>query len=96
MMRIDTAAMYARMAALLPYDPFGPVDYALEHPVTLPAPSSEDEAVVLWDRPQDWCRAQMKERGGEKWSRHRDRETGTLLFTFSSLSTAIHFKLTFS
>ncbi len=96
MTRIDTAAMYARVAALIPSDPFGPVDYALEHRVTLPAPSSEDAAVGLWDRPQDWCRAQMKERGGEKWSRHRDPETGNLLFTFTEPSTAIHFKLRFS
>ncbi len=95
MTKIDTATMFARIAAHLPHDPYGPVDYPLQHRVTLPAPSSEDEAAVLWDRPQDWCRAQMKGGGGEKWSRHRDRETGTLLFTFTSLSTATLFRLNF-
>ncbi len=96
MTKIDTAAMFARIAAHLPHDPYGPVDYPLQHRVTLPAPSTYAEELNLWDHPQDWCRKKMVDHaGGEKWSRHRDRETGTLLFTFTNLSTAIHFKLKF-
>jgi hypothetical protein len=96
MTKIDTAAMFARIAPHLPHDPYGPVDYALEHRVKLPAPTTDAEARNLWDDPQDWCRKMMEDQGGgEKWSRHRDRETGTLLFTFTSLSTATLFRLTF-
>jgi hypothetical protein len=96
MTKIDTAGMYARMAAHLPHDPYGPADFPQEHWVTLPAPTTYAEELDLWDDPQDWCRRMMEDQGGgEKWSRHRDRETGTLLFTFTSLSTATLFRLNF-
>ncbi len=95
MTKIDTAAMFARIAANLPHDPYGPVDHPLQHRVTLPTPSTYVEELNLWDDARAWCREQMEKRGGEKWSRHRDRPSGTFLFTFTPLSTAIHFKLKF-
>jgi hypothetical protein len=95
MKKVNTADMYARMAARS-HDPYAPVDYELAHRVTLPAPSSDGEAFILWDFAQGWCRKRMEENGGgEIWSRHRDRDTGTVMFTFSNLSTATMFALTF-
>src|SRR5687768_2388111 len=94
--KLKTSAMNARLAA--ERCPYGPVDQPLEHRVLLPAPTTDEEAFILSDVVPTWCRRRMKENGdgdGEKWSRHRSHATGAVMFTFSSLTTATMFKLTF-
>ena len=79
-----------------PRDPYGPVDHVLEYPVKLPAPVTDKEAFILSDVAPTWCRKRMREIGNEeRWSRHRQGVTGEMAYSFSSIVTAILFKMTF-
>lgn len=76
-------------------DPHGPAEHQLPHPVTLTVPASDRQLHELWQSTQDWCYLHVHHNRGDQWSRRRDWQIGDLVFSFTNLTTATAFKLTF-
>jgi hypothetical protein len=76
-------------------DPCAPVGHQLQHLVTLIAPTSDTQLHALWQEAQDWCHQHVHHNRSDQWSRRRDGQTGELVFSFTDLTTATAFKLTF-
>jgi hypothetical protein len=89
----DLSELKVRMATQR--NEYGPVEHQLCHPVTLTAPASDRKLHALWEEAQDWCCRHVHYNRGDQWSRRRDWQTGDLVFSFTDLTTATAFKLTF-
>lgn len=76
-------------------NPRAPDPHQQQHVVVLAAPETEEEQFERWDRPDAWCRQNVRHQAEEVWSRHRDPKTGELLFSFSDQGRAALFKLFF-